>query len=69
MRQKMTYIGDWDRMPPTLSPEEVAFLLNRTVRTVRKNAREKILPAVKVGKQWIFSKEDIRKIVEERGQC
>ena len=68
MRQKMTYIGDWDRMPPTLSPEEVSILLKRSVRTVRKNAREKTIPAVKVGKQWIFSKEDIRKIVEERGQ-
>lgn len=64
MRKKYTYIGDWDKMPPTLSPEEVAFLLNRTVRTVRKNAREKTLPAAKVGKSWVFSKNEIRKIVE-----
>lgn len=64
MRKKITCIGDWERMPVTLTPEEVALLLNKTVRTIRKNAREKTLPAQKIGKGWVFSKDEIRKIIE-----
>ncbi len=64
MRQRYTYIRNWEQMPVTLSPDEVALLMNKTVRTVRKWAREGTIPALKVGKSWVFSKNEIRKIVE-----
>lgn len=51
-------------MPVTLSPDEVALLMNKTVRTVRKWAREGTIPALKVGNSWVFSKNEIRKLVE-----
>lgn len=64
MRKKITYIRDWEQMPVTLTPQEVAVLLNKNVQIIRKYAREKTLPAVKIGKGWVFTKDEVRKFIE-----
>ena len=67
MRKKVTYFLNWEQMPICLTPEDVARLLNKNVQIIRKYAREKTIPATKVGKCWHFNREEIRKIVE--GSC
>lgn len=42
-----------------LTSKEVAKLLNLSDYTVKRFAREKRIPARKVGRQWLFSKQEI----------
>lgn len=44
---------------PTLSTEECATLLRCTPEHLQRLARQKVLPATKVGRDWIFVTEDI----------
>jgi excisionase family DNA binding protein len=46
---------------------DAAELLDVSAYTVRKLAREGIIPAFKMGSQWRFSRPGLVRFVEERG--
>lgn len=64
MRKEVRYYRDFEKMPPVLTAEDVALILHMTEQGVRRYARNGTIPAVKVGKNWRFTKQTIQKIVE-----
>lgn len=46
---------------PLMTPEEVATLLHVSVSTVYTLARSRALPGVRIGVQWRFDPETVRK--------
>ncbi|MBR5826633.1 MAG: helix-turn-helix domain-containing protein [Clostridia bacterium] len=64
MRKKLIYIRDWNQLPPVLTVQEVAMLMQTNEQVIRKYAREKLIPAVKFGKSWRFEKNALREYME-----
>ncbi len=50
-----------------LTPNEVADYLRVPVRTVWRWCRNRTLPAVKIGKYWRISREELSGFIEAKG--
>ncbi|MBQ7296445.1 MAG: helix-turn-helix domain-containing protein [Clostridia bacterium] len=68
MRKKIVFFRDWEQMPLVLTPEEVAQLLNLNAQTIRKYARENIIPSIKVGNCHRFDRDVIKNYIKERSE-
>jgi len=55
-----------DKFPRWLSIKQLANYLGRSVQSIRKDVREKRLPATKIGGQIKFDKRDIDQLLEAR---
>lgn len=51
----------WDELPEVLNPVQVASVLHVSASTVRSMAASGEIPARKVGAQWRFGRESIRR--------
>jgi len=49
-----------------LTTEEVATLLRTSPRTVARWAKEGRLPAVRIGKQWLFPAEELEALLRAK---
>ena len=52
----------------TLSSEQAATLLHLNVKQVQNLARAGKLPAVRVGRKWLFHQDQIAKLLGKRGE-
>lgn len=51
-------------LPPVLDAETTGVMLNLSVQTVRKLARDKVLKAQKIGKRkWMFERDYIYSLI------
>jgi excisionase family DNA binding protein len=57
--------GLWE---PLLTPEEVASDLHKHVKTVVRMAREKKLPAIRLGRHWRFRASDLKTWADRKVQ-
>ena len=55
-----------EEYPRWLSIKELAAYLGRSVQSIRKDVRDKRLPATRIGGQIKFDKRDIDRLLEER---
>ena len=55
-----------DKFPRWLSIKQLANYLGRSVQSIRKDVREKRLPATKIGGQIKFDRRDIDQLLEAR---
>lgn len=62
-KRNVDLVTDWTRLPVTLTTSEVANILQVSDRTVQLLADKGVIPAVRVGKRWRFTREVIRKWV------
>ncbi|RMG32386.1 MAG: DNA-binding protein [Gammaproteobacteria bacterium] len=51
---------------PTWTSADVARFLQCTPATVARLAAEGILPAAKIGRRWVFRRQDIERYLDER---
>lgn len=51
----------------TMNVQEAAAFLRLHPETVKKNAREGLLPAAKVGRKWLFLRADLEKWLRAGG--
>ena len=61
----MTRPRSLEKLPVTMSPEEVAPIFNRTAQTIKNWCRSGKLKATKIDKDWFIYKEHIRQLLEE----
>ena len=55
-----------EELPPSIGPNEVAYLFNVSVRQVQRLAREGVLPGFRVGKLWRFHTKTILRMLDGR---
>lgn len=70
MKASKQYIS-WDRLPAVLTTGEVCILLQMTNDTVCRLVQKGIIPAKKIGRDYRFDKERLRKWIqgEEENTC
>ena len=51
----------------TYSPAEVAAILNRTEKTVRRWLKKGLIPGAKIGRVWIVEEDALRKSHDPSG--
>jgi excisionase family DNA binding protein len=66
MQIQESQIRSTDEFPRWLSIKQLANYLGRSVQSIRKDVREKRLPATKIGGQIRFDKDDIDQLLEAR---
>jgi excisionase family DNA binding protein len=66
MQIQETQIRSTDEFPRWLSIKQLANYLGRSVQSIRKDVREKRLPATRIGGQIRFDKHDIDQLLEAR---
>jgi excisionase family DNA binding protein len=66
MQIQETQIRSTDQFPRWLSIKQLANYLGRSVQSIRKDVREKKLPATRIGGQIKFDKRDIDQLLEAR---
>jgi excisionase family DNA binding protein len=66
MQIQETQIRSTDEFPRWLSIKQLANYLGRSVQSIRKDVREKRLPATRIGGQIKFDKRDIDQLLEAR---
>lgn len=59
-------IFDYRQMPEVVTTGEAAVYLRVSRPTVTKYAEQGVIPGRKVGDQWRFFRDDLRKFMEER---
>lgn len=64
MNKRIVYYKDFSEMPAILTPEQCANILDLTDEQVRKLCRDGTLPAVKFGKVWRVSKDDLQEMFQ-----
>ena len=63
---KKDLIYNWDKIPIVLTTEHISLIFNISQSTVKKWASEGTIPAVKLGKKWVFEKNQIKEIFEKK---
>ena len=58
MKEPLT-AAEWDALPPVLTAEQVGQVFGVTAAQVLRWANAGTLPAVLIGRQWRFSKEQL----------
>jgi excisionase family DNA binding protein len=66
MKIQKSQIHSTDQFPRWLSIKQLANYLGRSVQSIRKDVREKRLPATSIGGQIKFDKHDIDQLLEAR---
>ena len=66
MKSQKSQIRSTDQFPRWLSIKQLAKYLGRSVQSIRKDVREKKLPATRIGGQIKFDKRDIDQLLEAR---
>ena len=66
MQIQESQIRSTDKFPRWLSIKQRAKYLGRSVQSIRKDVREKRLPATRIGGQIKFDKRDIDQLLEAR---
>ena len=66
MTSQESQILSTDQFPRWLSIKQLANYLGRSVQSIRKDVREKRLPATRIGGQIKFDKRDIDQLLEAR---
>ena len=66
MKSQESQIRSADQFPRWLSIKQLATYLGRSVQSIRKDVREKRLPATRIGGQIKFDKRDIDQLLEAR---
>jgi len=66
MKIQESQIRSTDQFPRWLSIKQLANYLGRSVQSIRKDVREKRLPATRIGGQIKFDKRDIDQLLEAR---
>ena len=66
MKSQQHQISSTDRFPRWLSIKQLANYLGRSVQSIRKDVREKRLPATRIGGQIKFDRRDIDQLLEAR---
>ena len=66
MKSQESQIRSTDEFPRWLSIKQLANYLGRSVQSIRKDVREKRLPATRIGGQIKFDKRDIDQLLEAR---
>ena len=66
MKSQDSQIRSTDEFPRWLSIKQLGNYLGRSVQSIRKDVREKRLPATRIGGQIKFDKHDIDQLLEAR---
>lgn len=66
MKSQESQIRSTDEFPRWLSIKQLANYLGRSVQSIRKDVREKRLPATRIGGQIKFDRRDIDQLLEAR---
>ena len=66
MQIQESQIRSTDKFPRWLSIKQLAKYLGRSVQSIRKDVRERRLPATRIGGQIKFDKRDIDQLLEAR---
>jgi excisionase family DNA binding protein len=66
MQSQQHQISSTDQFPRWLSIKQLANYLGRSVQSIRKDVRERRLPATRIGGQIKFDKRDIDQLLEAR---
>ena len=66
MKSQELKISSAEEFPRWLSIKQLANYLGRSVQSIRKDVREKRLPATRIGSQIKFDKHDIDQLLEAR---
>ena len=66
MKSQESQSRSTDQFPRWLSIKQLANYLGRSVQSIRKDVREKRLPATRIGGQIRFDKRDIDQLLEAR---
>ena len=66
MKSQQSQIRSTDQFPRWLSIKQLANYLGRSVQSIRKDVREKRLPATRIGGQIKFDRRDIDQLLEAR---
>jgi len=66
MKSQESQIRSTDGFPRWLSIKQLSNYLGRSVQSIRKDVREKRLPATRIGGQIKFDKHDIDQLLEAR---
>jgi excisionase family DNA binding protein len=66
MKSQESQIRSTEEFPRWLSIKQLANYLGRSVQSIRKDVREKRLPATRIGGQIKFDRRDIDQLLEAR---
>ena len=66
MKSQDSQIRSTDEFPRWLSIKQLAKYLGRSVQSIRKDVRERRLPATRIGGQIKFDRHDIDQLLEAR---
>ena len=66
MKSQESQIRSTDEFPRWLSIKQLGTYLGRSVQSIRKDVREKRLPATRIGGQIKFDRRDIDQLLEAR---
>ena len=66
MKSQESKIRSTDQFPRWLSIKQLGNYLGRSVQSIRKDVREKRLPATRIGGQIKFDKRDIDQLLKAR---
>lgn len=66
MQIQESQIRSTDQFPRWLSIKQLAKYLGRSVQSIRKDVRERRLPATRIGGQIKFDRRDIDQLLEAR---
>lgn len=65
--QKLNVINNWDKLPVVLDIPTVALIFNVTETTVKHWIYKGRLKGAQIGRKWIFDKEYIKSLVNNKG--
>lgn len=64
--QKLNVINNWDKLPVVLDIPTVALIFNVTETTVKHWIYKGQLKGAQIGRKWIFDKEYIKSLVNNK---
>lgn len=67
MQRTAPRITDWSLVPLTFGIEYAELLIGRKRNAITRMCRMNAIPCRKVGRQWWFDRESIRKFLENGG--
>lgn len=62
-------ITDWNMVPVTFGLEYAELIFNLKRATITRKCRDHELPGRKIGRKWIFNRDEIREMLKSEGQA